>query len=1618
MARLLKRQSQPSGTGTDGGQAGDTKDCEKQPNFNMEHLKPFEYGFLREVVMRAVNLGTPESGRKLADVYYHTSSGQKLRSRPEVAAFLATNRGVPLTVDHFTFVRLPIYKPPHEIVRNAAPRGSAMPVPATTVALDEESKRTASIPCEQGQHHASEENTSGRRVARKRLCCCEVQRSSIKRLRSSGNTRLRRPFRHDHIHPAVKTRLASKHFRTRHGLRKATTKLPGGHFSYTAKVDSHSMQATSPKKLSESQVAASNHKSPTRKVADTQPSDLEPASPPRKQVCSPKSSPSNKVVAGPSSLSKDKGVFEDGTANESEKISVEVVAASCMSSEAKSLREFRISKHLQAQPRTQEPSVGTFMSTSSARPVVLVKDFLKGGQLSDASLREEKRMPTKETTLVAPHVRSDYWQNTAAWDIYKFLKARQTVQTPENRAKSPVTVEVCLADLSTDPAISDEDVAEVSQTLPAQHLPSVAQSKGPAFIKASSMQRERACEPCSLKCPTAQNKTPQLLCTRCLCLFHPVCVGMTSHHPAAAKGRFICKACTKKPYKAARMLASTKQISESEKTAASCKSTNSRPEITWVQVLKENATKATPHKSFASTTAAVHTQCPSSSTTSTVTCTVPASLSGSPVGITSLSSCANRMPALSSNSTISVPVFHVVSSSPRPSTSGTLSRHVAQRPRLPLLLPAPPPMTSGNMKEMPALRVQSKGPQNLTVVPSVYYTIQVTQKPGSMNGTELKSLVSQLVQKHPEELQKMGSGQTILLQTPPLSVQAAKTVQQVGSQVTAREPVSSLPVTPNIQATKLSVIPTQPLIATGAVMPEPVPSNFVQAVLDDGDQTPPARCSVAVKSLLCTQPNIVNLTGMAAGALQKSAISLQHTTCAGTTMVPSSQQESPVGVVMPTQGPQRTMHNISSVPLVSFASGQCPVTSDIPETGCRKEIVPKLEPAEQQLPLDEDRVKHTMPVATQSSKLGAVFAGPPDCQLSAIDASQVSAAEETIYGLDTLPDDPQPSCIITSSYSLAGEHKEADLWRSCDASEADGTVETLQHHSPHAVHETVTVVKSAADTEQQHLKEKLPVSCALGVPCSPKAVKSLHSKSKRHHRVLSSTDLSGASIWVDSGGQLTCVRDKAKAAAHALQLEDAVPNCSRDMQNLTDGFTILNHILQWLPAPSLCKVAQVCRAWRMFSQMPHLWKRVDFRQFRVHDWDACVAKLKRMQSEELVLDKDSLDPVLSNASHLEAVQLVKVEVNPLQLVCLAGAFPHLRSLSAVITRKGLTARGGAGERPTQRHPASLGGLSELLCVAGLERLELSGAHGLALLPLTMPTHSLAQRCQHLRALSLLTVQSMSPAMVFLVSLLHGLEELHLGDCVSWTEMSFVNIGKLKQLRWLTLERGEDNDGFRTMLLRLEKLQRLDLKRWTLRNSLADTLCKMSELRRLLFWPLTTGLTVKTNRNILRSCLAAGSKLERITWIVNCKLLGAPFNVQQAALDVNLAFESGTLCKCPPPVAAAYYARVVPPVAGDNAKGPRARKSVPNSSEAEPHSSSDTSPARLAHCHSSAQANSSTLLEHSQKLPPCCALAKALLEVWKPNMHHTWHMTLGQLCQGLKHCLGPNSAVCICIRVEQ
>ncbi|XP_077520664.1 uncharacterized protein LOC144132256 isoform X14 [Amblyomma americanum] len=384
------------------------------------------------------------------------------------------------------------------------------------------------------------------------------------------------------------------------------------------------------------------------------------------------------------------------------------------------------------------------------------------------------------------------------------------------------------------------------------------------------------------------------------------------------------------------------------------------------------------------------------------------------------------------------------------------------------------------------------------------------------------------------------------------------------------------------------------------------------------------------------------------------------------------------------------------------------------------------------------------------------------------------------------------------------------------------------------------------------------------------------------------------------------------------------------------------------------------------------WKRVNFSHFHVHDWDACVKMLRDMRTEELVLERDSLEPVLCRITMLDTVKHVALEVNPLQLARVARAFPHLHSISALISRRGTA---------EPRHPASLGGLSELLCVAGLERLELRGAHGLAILPLTMSPNCLAQRCHQLRALSLVTVQNMTPEVVFLISLLHGLEELHLGECIKWSETSFLNISKLKKLRRLTLEHGEDKSGFRSMLLRLSNLERLELKQWTLRNSLADTLPHMTLLRHLLLCPVNGDLASKTNRNVLRSCLAAGATLKQITWVVSCKSSTSP----QGVFDLNLAFEPGNLCDCPSIIAASNPADVPVSTPGGSLRN------------------ADISP--------EAQEVASGHLQ-------CCAFAKKFRHMWKPSLHLAWYMTVRQVCQGLKRCLGPHTAVCFCAQVEQ
>ena len=87
---------------------------------------PFLKGWRREVVLRGT---VTNSGKKIGDVYYYSPDKKtKLRSYVEMGLFLRKNSGCGLEPENFTFARQPVYKTPEEIVRHAMTRGSNQPV--------------------------------------------------------------------------------------------------------------------------------------------------------------------------------------------------------------------------------------------------------------------------------------------------------------------------------------------------------------------------------------------------------------------------------------------------------------------------------------------------------------------------------------------------------------------------------------------------------------------------------------------------------------------------------------------------------------------------------------------------------------------------------------------------------------------------------------------------------------------------------------------------------------------------------------------------------------------------------------------------------------------------------------------------------------------------------------------------------------------------------------------------------------------------------------------------------------------------------------------------------------------------------------------------------------------------------------------------------------------------------------------------------------------------------------------------------------------------------------------------------------------------------------------------
>lgn len=81
---------------------------------NPEFKKPFDYGWVRELVYRSTN---DSSLRRNADIYYYTPSGKKVRSSREILEHLTGD----LSLDNFSFFKEPIGldDPTKEIIREA-----------------------------------------------------------------------------------------------------------------------------------------------------------------------------------------------------------------------------------------------------------------------------------------------------------------------------------------------------------------------------------------------------------------------------------------------------------------------------------------------------------------------------------------------------------------------------------------------------------------------------------------------------------------------------------------------------------------------------------------------------------------------------------------------------------------------------------------------------------------------------------------------------------------------------------------------------------------------------------------------------------------------------------------------------------------------------------------------------------------------------------------------------------------------------------------------------------------------------------------------------------------------------------------------------------------------------------------------------------------------------------------------------------------------------------------------------------------------------------------------------------------------------------------------------------
>lgn len=109
---------------------------------NPNYLKPFKYGWKRELVYRATS---DNSTKRNGDIYYYTPSGKKVRSMREVSEHLKNKE---LTLDDFTFFKEPLGldDPEKEIIRDAKYKSAGFGGPVSRKSLSKAKTTKISSP--------------------------------------------------------------------------------------------------------------------------------------------------------------------------------------------------------------------------------------------------------------------------------------------------------------------------------------------------------------------------------------------------------------------------------------------------------------------------------------------------------------------------------------------------------------------------------------------------------------------------------------------------------------------------------------------------------------------------------------------------------------------------------------------------------------------------------------------------------------------------------------------------------------------------------------------------------------------------------------------------------------------------------------------------------------------------------------------------------------------------------------------------------------------------------------------------------------------------------------------------------------------------------------------------------------------------------------------------------------------------------------------------------------------------------------------------------------------------------------------------------------------------------